>query len=105
LARCLAGPFEILLLDEPSSGLNRAETARFGEVLNKVIDERDVGILLIEHDMGLVMDICDYIYVLDFGLKIFEGTPSQVAASDQVKAAYLGSESLSAAAVSEGVGT
>ncbi|MFE4963772.1 ATP-binding cassette domain-containing protein [Streptomyces sp. NPDC056660] len=91
LARCLAGPFDTLLLDEPSSGLNRIETARFGEVLRDTVRERDIGVLIIEHDMALVMDVCDYLYVLDFGVPIFEGTPAEVAASDTVRAAYLGS--------------
>jgi ABC-type branched-subunit amino acid transport system ATPase component len=92
LARCLAGPFDLLLLDEPSSGLTRPETERFGEALKRVAAERDIGVLLIEHDMALVMDVCQYIYVLDFGVHIFEGTPAAVAASDMVRAAYLGSE-------------
>jgi ABC-type branched-subunit amino acid transport system ATPase component len=90
LARCLAGPFGLLLLDEPSSGLDRTETARFGEILKKVVAERGVGILLVEHDMSLVLDICQDIYVLDFGELIFQGTPQQVTASPIVKAAYLG---------------
>ncbi|MBX6391094.1 MAG: ATP-binding cassette domain-containing protein [Frankia sp.] len=92
LARCLAGPFDVLLLDEPSSGLNRAETARFGAMIGHVVSRGDVAVLLVEHDMALVMDICHYIYVLDFGVPIFEGTPEEVAASDVVRAAYLGSE-------------
>jgi ABC-type branched-subunit amino acid transport system ATPase component/branched-subunit amino acid ABC-type transport system permease component len=92
LARCIAGPFDILLLDEPSSGLDHEETTKFGEILRTVVRERGCGILLVEHDMALVMDVCEYIYVLDFGRLIFEGTPSQVAASVDVQAAYLGSE-------------
>src|SRR5271165_5244332 len=64
LARCLAGEFDVLLLDEPSSGLDRAETERFGAVLTRVVAEREVGILLVEHDMALVMNICDYVHVL-----------------------------------------
>ena len=92
LARCLAGPFDLLLLDEPSSGLDREETARFGEVLRTVVADRGCGILLVEHDMSLVMKVCGYLYVLDFGRLIFEGTPPQVAASEIVRAAYLGSE-------------
>jgi ABC-type branched-subunit amino acid transport system ATPase component len=92
LARTLAGPFRILLLDEPSSGLDPGETARFGEILQKVVSVRSLGSLLVEHDMQLVMSICDYIYVLDFGCLIFEGTPTQVGASDVVRAAYLGTE-------------
>lgn len=94
LARCLAGPFDMLLLDEPSSGLNRVETARFGEVLERAVAERGLGVLLIEHDMALVMEICEYIHVLDFGAQIFEGTAAEVASSEVVRAAYLGSEAL-----------
>jgi ABC-type branched-subunit amino acid transport system ATPase component/branched-subunit amino acid ABC-type transport system permease component len=106
VARSLAGPFDMLLLDEPSSGLNRAETERLGRVLTNVIEERDVGILLTEHDMELVMQICSYIYVLDFGMQIFEGTPAEVVGSEQVRAAYLGSEVLSVPdAATDGVGT
>ena len=92
LARCLAGRFTVLLLDEPSSGLDVAETKQFGAVLRRVVDERGVGILLVEHDMSLVMRVCDYIYVLDFGVQIFEGTPAQVNASEAVRSAYLGSD-------------
>jgi ABC-type branched-subunit amino acid transport system ATPase component len=90
LARCLAGPSHLLLLDEPSSGLDRTETARFGEIIERAVDERGIGILLVEHDMALVSDVCDYIYVLDFGKPIFEGTPQAVMAAPQVRAAYLG---------------
>jgi ABC-type branched-subunit amino acid transport system ATPase component/branched-subunit amino acid ABC-type transport system permease component len=94
LARCLAGEFDVLLLDEPSSGLDRAETQRFGAVLTRVVAERGVGILLVEHDMALVMNVCDYVHVLDFGTKIFEGTTADVSSSDTVRAAYLGTEAV-----------
>jgi ABC-type branched-subunit amino acid transport system ATPase component/branched-subunit amino acid ABC-type transport system permease component len=94
LARCLAGPFDLLLLDEPSSGLDREETRQFGLVLKAVVAERNLGILLVEHDMSLVMNVCDFIYVLDFGKQIFEGSPAEVAASPIVKAAYLGDEAV-----------
>jgi ABC-type branched-subunit amino acid transport system ATPase component/branched-subunit amino acid ABC-type transport system permease component len=93
LARALAGPFDVLLLDEPSSGLGPEETERFAEVLRRVVAERGCGILLVEHDMSLVMNVCDYIYVLDFGRSIFEGTPAAVAASEVVQTAYLGETS------------
>ena len=93
LARCLAGPFDLLLLDEPSSGLDRSETAFFAVTLERVVAERGCGILLVEHDMSLVLRVCTNIYVLDFGRMIFEGTPAEVAASPIVRAAYLGSES------------
>ena len=94
LARCLAGPFDLLLLDEPSSGLDRDETTQFGDVLQRVVDERGCGILLVEHDMSLVMRICTYLYVLDFGVLIFEGDAAAVGASPIVRAAYLGEESV-----------
>jgi ABC-type branched-subunit amino acid transport system ATPase component/branched-subunit amino acid ABC-type transport system permease component len=90
LARCLAGPFRLLLLDEPSSGLDRAETERFGQILIDAVRERGIGILIVEHDMSLVTSICDYVYVLDFGQLIFSGTPDEVLASSVVRAAYLG---------------
>ncbi len=90
LARALAGPFEMLLLDEPSSGLDGRETEGFGRVLRRVVAERGCGILLVEHDMTLVRDVCDYVYVLDFGSLIFEGTPEEMQNSDDVRAAYLG---------------
>jgi ABC-type branched-subunit amino acid transport system ATPase component len=92
LARCLAGPFDVLLLDEPSSGLDHDETARFGALLRRVVAERGIGILLVEHDMELVMGVCDHLFVLDFGRLIFEGTPREVAGSEVVQAAYLGSD-------------
>ena len=77
LARVLAGPFDVLLLDEPSSGLDVHETEQFGRVLKTVVRERGCGVLLVEHDMTLVREICDYVYVLDFGLLIFEGSPAR----------------------------
>jgi ABC-type branched-subunit amino acid transport system ATPase component len=82
----------MLLLDEPSSGLDATETERFGEMLNAAVTERDIGILLVEHDMALVCQICQHIYVLDFGSLIFEGDPDEMLASSIVRSAYLGSE-------------
>ncbi len=92
LARCLSGPFDTLLLDEPSSGLDPHETEKFGETLTKVVETRGCGILLVEHDMALVLRVCADIYVLDFGKMLFHGTPDQVRTSEVVQAAYLGSE-------------
>ncbi len=92
LARVLAGPFDMLLLDEPSSGLDAAETRRFGEILTSAVADRGLGILLVEHDMALVRQVCRSIYVLDFGQLIFEGTPAEMLASPVVRSAYLGSE-------------
>ena len=90
LARTLAGGFNLLLLDEPSSGLDKDETAAFGAVLRDVVAARGTGILLVEHDMSLVMEVCAYVYVLDFGQLIFSGTPEQVLESEVVREAYLG---------------
>ncbi|GAA0603450.1 hypothetical protein GCM10009547_01290 [Sporichthya brevicatena] len=89
LARVLTGGFQVMLLDEPSSGLDEEETKRFGEVLRSVMNER-TGILLVEHDMSLVMQLCEYIYVLDFGNLIFTGSPGEVRDSETVRTAYLG---------------
>ncbi|MQY31844.1 Vitamin B12 import ATP-binding protein BtuD [Nocardia sp. RB56] len=90
LARCLAGEHRILLLDEPSSGLDQTETRHFAEILRRVVDERNIGILLVEHDMSLVLSVCHKIYVIDFGKPIFEGTPREISTSPVVRSVYLG---------------
>jgi ABC-type branched-subunit amino acid transport system ATPase component len=90
LARVLAGGFSMLLLDEPSSGLDRDETETFGATLLSLVHDRGIGVLLVEHDMGLVMSISDYVYVLDFGLIIFEGSALDAQQSTTVSDAYLG---------------
>jgi ABC-type branched-subunit amino acid transport system ATPase component len=90
LARALARRPRILLLDEPSSGLDVAESAKFGDLLAEIAGRSGVGILLVEHDMSLVLRICDWIYVLDFGRPLFEGAPAEVRASTTVREAYLG---------------
>jgi ABC-type uncharacterized transport system ATPase subunit len=87
-------------LDEPSAGLDATETVQFGNVLTGVVAERGTGILLVEHDMTLVRQICAHIYMLDFGRLVFDGSPDEMLASDVVRAAYLGSEAVAAAAVS-----
>jgi ABC-type branched-subunit amino acid transport system ATPase component len=94
LARVIAGGYALLLLDEPSSGLDEGETDRFGGVLLSVVAEKRCGILLVEHDMELVMRVCEQIFVLDFGRLLFEGTPAEVRSSDVVRAAYLGDEAV-----------
>jgi ABC-type branched-subunit amino acid transport system ATPase component len=91
-ARLMAGDFTMVLLDEPSAGLDSEETERFGEMLKVVVERRGIGILLVEHDMGLVRRICQNIYVLDFGQLIFEGAPDEMMQSNVVRAAYLGGE-------------
>lgn len=92
LARVIAGGFSMLLLDEPSSGLDPTETEEFGRILAGIVREEGRSALLVEHDMALVMAICAHIYVLEFGRLIFEGTPDHVASSPVVRTAYLGSE-------------
>jgi ABC-type branched-subunit amino acid transport system ATPase component len=104
LARVLATGFRLLLLDEPSSGLDDDETRRFGEILTRVVAERGLGILLVEHDMALVMAICDFLFVLDFGVLIFEGTAAETQRSDIVRSAYLGEIEVEAAALGVGTG-
>jgi ABC-type branched-subunit amino acid transport system ATPase component len=92
LARALAAGRSMLLLDEPSSGLDHHETERFGAILRAVVDDGHAGILLIEHDMDLVMSVCDRLYALDFGTIIAEGTCSEVQTHPAVRRAYLGEE-------------
>jgi ABC-type branched-subunit amino acid transport system ATPase component len=90
LARTLAREPRILLLDEPSAGLDPAESIAFGQLLLDIVAERGLGILIIEHDMSLVLSICEWIHVLDFGSQLLSGTPAEVRASDVVRDAYLG---------------
>ena len=89
LARALACDPRLLLLDEPSSGLDESETDDFGDLLRELAAEGR-GVLMVEHDMDLVMSVCDEIHVLDFGRIIATGTPAQVRADKRVQKAYLG---------------
>jgi ABC-type branched-subunit amino acid transport system ATPase component/ABC-type branched-subunit amino acid transport system permease subunit len=97
LARVLAGPFDTVLLDEPSSGLDPTETEHFGEILNRAVAERGLGVLLVEHDMALVQQTCAQVYVLDYGSMIFQGTPQEMLTAESVRAAYLGVSTTEAA--------
>jgi branched-chain amino acid transport system ATP-binding protein len=89
IARALAIEPRLLLLDEPSSGLDEAETEEFGELLQELARDGK-AILMVEHDMDLVMGVCDLIHVLEFGHVIATGTPAQIRANKKVQAAYLG---------------
>jgi branched-chain amino acid transport system ATP-binding protein len=92
VARTLAARPEVICMDEPAAGLDTAESQEFGRRLRQIIDQ-GISILLVDHDMGLVLNVCDYLYVIEFGRKIAEGTPTEVASHERVIAAYLGERS------------
>lgn len=92
LVRALMAKPRLVLLDEPVAGMNATETQAMGQFIRRVRDERGVTVLLVEHDMSLVMEVCDRIVVLDFGRKIAEGTPHEIQTNPRVVEAYLGEE-------------
>ena len=92
IARALATNPGLLLLDEPAAGMNPAETAQLTQLIGWIREKFHLTILLIEHDMSLVMKICERIYVLDYGIVIANGTPSEIKSNKRVIEAYLGEE-------------
>jgi branched-chain amino acid transport system ATP-binding protein len=90
VARALATEPRYVLMDEPAAGLPEAEVPDFAAVVRGVRDEHDAGVLLIDHNMALVMAVCDRIVVLDQGRRLAEGTPGEIRANLDVAAAYLG---------------
>ncbi|MBA3400864.1 MAG: ABC transporter ATP-binding protein [Actinobacteria bacterium] len=90
VARALATDPKLLLLDEPTAGMNPQETADFTSFVRRIRDEKDLTVLLIEHDMKVVMGVSERITVLEYGEKIAEGTPAEIRANERVIEAYLG---------------
>ena len=92
IARALATGMKLLLLDEPAAGMNPTETAELLDIINDIRERFHISVLLIEHDMSLVMKICERIQVIDYGVTIASGTPEEIANNPRVIEAYLGKD-------------
>ncbi len=91
VARALAGRPKLVAMDEPAAGLDSTESLALGARLRDIVDD-GTAIFLVDHDMGLILKVCDYIYVIEFGQMIAKGTPSEIRNNDRVIEAYLGSQ-------------
>ena len=92
IARALAAKPKILFLDEPAAGMNPQETTELTELIHQIKEQFNLTVVLIEHDMSLVMKICERIYVLDYGKCIAHGTPEAIKNNRRVIEAYLGED-------------
>ena len=90
-ARALAARPRLLCMDEPAAGLDTSESEELGRRMRHILDA-GITIFLVDHDMGLVLSVCDYIYVIEFGRTIAQGTPVEIKRDPMVIAAYLGSD-------------
>ncbi len=92
IARALASEPEVILLDEPVAGCNSQEVEELKDFVRMINRELGITVLLVEHDMSMVMEVCDYIYVITFGSNLAEGTPAEISKNRKVITAYLGDE-------------